>query len=82
MTCLSVKTVINNHLGCMDFHKVGDGVCNDETNHMECNYDGGDCCGDNVNVEHCKKCLCLSEGILFYTEIRSYLSECWNGHIL
>ena len=23
---------------------VGDGVCNDETNIAECNYDGGDCC--------------------------------------
>ena len=23
---------------------VGDGICNDETNIAECNYDGGDCC--------------------------------------
>ena len=23
---------------------VGDGLCNDETNDAECNYDGGDCC--------------------------------------
>ena len=23
---------------------VGDGVCNDETNILECSYDGGDCC--------------------------------------
>jgi hypothetical protein len=23
---------------------VGDGVCNDETNNVECEYDGGDCC--------------------------------------
>ena len=23
---------------------VGDGVCNDETNIAECDYDGGDCC--------------------------------------
>ena len=23
---------------------VGDGVCNDETNIVECSYDGGDCC--------------------------------------
>ena len=23
---------------------VGDGVCNDETNNAECDYDGGDCC--------------------------------------
>ena len=23
---------------------VGDGYCNDENNHADCNYDGGDCC--------------------------------------
>ena len=23
---------------------VGDGVCNEETNNVECSYDGGDCC--------------------------------------
>ena len=27
---------------------VGDGICNDETNNLECNYDGGDCCGPAV----------------------------------
>ena len=25
---------------------LGDGVCNDETNFAECDYDGGDCCID------------------------------------
>jgi hypothetical protein len=28
---------------------VGDGVCNDETNIAECDYDGGDCC-PNLNM--------------------------------
>ena len=28
---------------------VGDGICNDETNVVECNYDGGDCC-QNPNM--------------------------------
>ena len=28
---------------------VGDGVCNDENNNLECTYDGGDCCS-NPNV--------------------------------
>ena len=23
---------------------VGDAVCHDETNHLACNFDGGDCC--------------------------------------
>merc|ERR550534_1384552 len=37
---------------------IGDGVCNDETNIAECDYDGGDCCGC-VITEHCEECACL-----------------------
>ena len=40
--------------------KVGDGFCNDETNNLECNYDGGDCCGSCVNTEYCAECTCLA----------------------
>ena len=32
---------------------VGDGFCNEETNNEICNFDGGDCCGDCVNKDHC-----------------------------
>ena len=38
---------------------VGNGFCNDETNIPACNYDGGDCCGRNVNVDHCSQCNCF-----------------------
>ena len=27
-------------------------------NNAECNYDGGDCCGYNVNTDHCSDCIC------------------------
>ena len=40
---------------------VGDGYCNDETNKIQCAFDGGDCCYSCVNKEFCKKCLCLNE---------------------
>ena len=40
---------------------IGDGLCNDETNKEECNYDGGDCCGPCVVRTHCSECSCLSE---------------------
>ena len=40
---------------------VGDGVCNDETNIAECNYDGGDCCGYNITSEHCTECTCFHQ---------------------
>ena len=36
---------------------------------MECNYDGGDCCGDNVNMQYCEECLCLDGGITSETTI-------------
>ena len=38
---------------------IGDGVCNDETNKAECDYDGGDCCGYNITSEHCTDCTCF-----------------------
>ena len=40
---------------------VGDGICNDETNIFTCNYNGGDCCGYNINFEHCAECTCFHQ---------------------
>ena len=37
---------------------VGDGVCNDETNIAECEYDGGDCC---PNPERVANSICNDE---------------------
>ena len=37
---------------------IGDGICDDFTNIAECGYDGGDCCGDDVNTDHCDECIC------------------------
>ena len=42
---------------------VGDGICNDESNNPECNYDGGDCCV-NVNTDSCSECNCLGRGVI------------------
>ena len=49
-------------IGCVDSQKVGDGYCDDETNIAECSYDGGDCCGLNVNRKFCRTCKCLGPG--------------------
>ena len=38
---------------------MGNGYCNDQTNTAECNYDGGDCCGSNVNTQSCDNCICI-----------------------
>merc|ERR1719357_1373360 len=37
---------------------IGDNYCDDENNHSECGYDGGDCCGDDVNTQYCVICEC------------------------
>ena len=38
---------------------TGDMYCDDINNNMECGYDGGDCCGTNVNTDYCEICGCL-----------------------
>ena len=44
---------------CPQPGKIGDGICNDEVNNEDCNYDGGDCCGACVNRQNCSECICL-----------------------
>ena len=38
---------------------INDAECDDINNNMECSYDGGDCCGCNVNTQFCEVCGCL-----------------------
>ena len=41
---------------CSESDVVGDGVCDDSANIMECSYDGGDCCFGLPF--YCDDCLC------------------------
>ena len=41
---------------------IGDGYCDDINNNLACTYDGGDCCGSNVNTQYCTECQCLEAG--------------------
>ena len=51
------KTIFSN-LGCPYPQAwIGNNICNDQTNNVECNYDGGDCCID-MNNEYCTDCTC------------------------
>ena len=36
-----------------------DGFCDDDNNNCQCEWDGGDCCGDNVDTTFCDDCECL-----------------------
>merc|ERR1711862_18450 len=38
----------------------GDGFCDDDNNNCGCDFDGGDCCGSNVNTQYCSVCECLA----------------------
>lgn len=38
---------------------IGDGFCDDQANIYQCEFDGGDCCGPEVNDANCLQCMCL-----------------------
>ena len=44
---------------CANHFLKGDNYCHDENNNCGCEWDGGDCCGDNVNTQYCSACECL-----------------------
>ena len=45
----------------------GDNFCDDENNTEECEYDGGDCCKNNMIGwnQHCSKCECIDPNIMY-----------------
>merc|ERR1712156_42123 len=45
--------------GCIVPSWRGDNYCDDGNNNEGCDYDGGDCCGSNVNKTYCQNCECL-----------------------
>ena len=51
---------------------MGDGYCDDYVNNVECSWDDGDCCGDNVDKTYCTQCQCLDpthQGGMYSTEL-------------
>ena len=48
--------------GCSYPSWHADGYCDDVNNNGACFFDGGDCCGSNVNTNYCDECLCLEWG--------------------
>ena len=56
--CLPLESIIF-LLGCNQPTLIGDGYCNDEVNILDCDYDGGDCCGSCINIDLCINCSCI-----------------------
>ena len=44
---------------CEHVSWINDNYCDDDNNNVECEWDGGDCCGSNVNTLFCSACECL-----------------------
>ena len=55
---------------CQYYSLIGDGLCDDETNTEQCDYDGGDCCVDEVLTSYCTLCECLAP-----SHISNFLSK-------
>ena len=51
------------YLDCTNGELIANGFCDDETNNVWCNYDGGDCCGLCVATDYCSDCQCSDEYI-------------------
>ena len=51
----------SNQIGCLSSDPIwiGDGYCDDETNNAGCHFDGGDCCGNNIDTQYCNDCICF-----------------------
>ena len=50
---------INNPGSCGNLQNKGDNYCDDDNNNQACGWDGGDCCGNNINKQYCSECECL-----------------------
>merc|ERR1711997_157653 len=48
--------------GCGSPLWANDKWCDDENNNAACKFDGGACCGANVDKTYCTKCQCLQGG--------------------
>ena len=46
-----------------EFNMIYDGLCHDSTNTEACDYDGGDCCLDEI-VKACSSCICHEDGLV------------------
>lgn len=53
------QTPINTTESCPYPAYIGDGYCDDVTNIAACDFDGGDCCLDEILVDYCQVCQCL-----------------------
>ncbi len=54
---------------------IGDGVCDEITNHYRCLYDGGDCCKEDRDEKYCQNCTCRAHGRIDNNNTFAWLHE-------
>ena len=59
--CLDPNYKETNNESCFELYWKGDGHCDDENNNSGCGWDGGDCCGLDVDTSYCTECACLDQ---------------------
>ena len=73
------------YLACDDQMYVGDGYCDDMNNHVNCDYDGGDCCLTPIKTDYCSECICHQNNSTITTTALSLgtttLGDCVNALI-
>ena len=53
----------------------GDGYCDDENNNPGCEWDGGDCCKENIKKTYCKDCKCFCKDADFLLSTCQYYGK-------
>jgi len=61
--------------GCTNVSWKGDKSCDDENNNEGCDFDGGDCCGPNVDKTYCTECECKSINERFLSK-EIFIAKC------
>ena len=53
--------------------RIANGICEDDVNVEQCEFDGGDCCNPDSNIYFCNDCLCIQS----HTEVNEeWVSQC------
>ena len=59
MVLMFLLLILVNSEACENEAWIGDVICDDGNNNLECHFDGGDCCyGENTQTDLCTECEC------------------------
>ena len=80
-TELTLLSFLDCHTGAAGgaFNWIANGHCNDQNNNAYCSYDGGDCCGDNVDFIFCNPSGGLCQCIIGDTNHGECPNPAWIG---